>query len=112
MGSISLSGKRVLITGGGGGVGLATARMLVDEGAELLLTDRSAATLVGAAEELGKAARITTFAADLSCGAEVAELFAQVDSELGGLEPARALAPIRSWILSTTVGGTSSKAIF
>lgn len=40
-----ISGKRVLITGGAGGLGHAMARRFADEGAELVLTDVEAATL-------------------------------------------------------------------
>ncbi|MFC9224143.1 SDR family oxidoreductase [Streptomyces hygroscopicus] len=46
-------GKSVVITGGSSGVGLATARLLVDEGARVLITGRSQATLDAARDQLG-----------------------------------------------------------
>lgn len=38
---LSLKDKRVLVTGGAGGIGAATASALAQLGADLLLTDRS-----------------------------------------------------------------------
>lgn len=51
-------GKTALITGGASGIGLVTARMLVDEGARVLLTGRTQATLDAAKRELGDAATV------------------------------------------------------
>lgn len=45
--------KKVVITGGTSGMGLATARFLVDEGARVLVTGRSEETLAAARDELG-----------------------------------------------------------
>ena len=47
-------GKRAVITGGTSGIGLATAKLLVDEGARVLVTGRTKAGLDRAREELGK----------------------------------------------------------
>lgn len=51
-----LDTKIALITGAATGIGLATARRFVDEGATVLLTDRSVADGEAAAAELGAAA--------------------------------------------------------
>jgi len=48
-----LSNKTALITGGNSGIGLATAKMFVDEGARVIITGRNQATLDAAAKELG-----------------------------------------------------------
>jgi NAD(P)-dependent dehydrogenase (short-subunit alcohol dehydrogenase family) len=48
-----LKGKIALITGGNSGIGLATARRFVAEGARVAITGRDAATLATAARELG-----------------------------------------------------------
>lgn len=46
-------GKRAVIIGGTSGMGLATAKMLLDEGARVLVTGRSQAGLESAEKELG-----------------------------------------------------------
>ncbi len=50
------SGKFTVITGGTSGIGLATARLLIAEGAHVLLTGRTHETLEAAQEELGSGA--------------------------------------------------------
>src|SRR5271169_2985831 len=47
-------GKKVVIIGGTSGMGLATAKMLLDGGARVLVTGRSQAGLESAQKELGK----------------------------------------------------------
>ncbi|MGW4571682.1 SDR family oxidoreductase [Streptomyces tendae] len=47
-------GKRVVITGGSSGFGLATAQLLVDEGARVLITGRDQAALDAARDRLGQ----------------------------------------------------------
>src|SRR5271163_1383 len=47
-------GKTAVITGGTSGMGLATAKMLLDGGARVLVTGRSQAGLESAQNELGK----------------------------------------------------------
>src|SRR5215472_3558270 len=44
-----MAGRRALITGGGGGIGLAGSRRLLDEGADVVLLDKSADALSSAA---------------------------------------------------------------
>ena len=48
-----LDGKTAVITGGTTGIGLATARRFVDEGATVYVTGRRQAELDKAVEELG-----------------------------------------------------------
>ena len=48
-----LANKTALITGGNSGIGLATARLFVAEGAKVIITGRNQATLSAAARELG-----------------------------------------------------------
>jgi NAD(P)-dependent dehydrogenase (short-subunit alcohol dehydrogenase family) len=52
-----LTGKRALITGGNSGIGLATARLFVAEGARVAITGRDQKTLDEAVAELGSNAR-------------------------------------------------------
>jgi len=48
-----LANKTALITGGNSGIGLATARLFVAEGAKVIITGRNQETLRAAAKELG-----------------------------------------------------------
>jgi NAD(P)-dependent dehydrogenase (short-subunit alcohol dehydrogenase family) len=72
--------KTFLITGGGSGIGLATARVLVEEGARVVVTGRSEERLASAREELG----VETVVADVSKLADVEALMDQV-GEIDGL---------------------------
>ena len=53
-------GKKVVIIGGTSGMGLATAKMLLDGGARVLVTGRSKAGLESAQKELGKDAIVVS----------------------------------------------------
>lgn len=58
--------KKVVITGGSSGLGLATARLLVDEGARVLITGRARDTLDAARDQLGEnAIAVRSYAASL-----------------------------------------------
>ena len=48
-----LKGKTAVITGGSAGIGLATAKRFVDEGAYVFITGRRQAELEAAVKELG-----------------------------------------------------------
>ena len=48
-----LDGKRVLITGGNSGIGLAVAKRVIDEGARVIITGRDGETLRSAVDTLG-----------------------------------------------------------
>jgi len=48
----AFDGKTILITGGGSGIGLATAKRLVDAGANVVLAGRRVETIDAAAKEL------------------------------------------------------------
>jgi NAD(P)-dependent dehydrogenase (short-subunit alcohol dehydrogenase family) len=50
---VRLANKTALITGGNSGIGLATAKLFVAEGAKVVITGRNQATLEAAAKELG-----------------------------------------------------------
>jgi NAD(P)-dependent dehydrogenase (short-subunit alcohol dehydrogenase family) len=53
---MKLTGKRALITGGNSGIGLATARLFISEGAGVAITGRDQQTLDEAVAELGSKA--------------------------------------------------------
>jgi NAD(P)-dependent dehydrogenase (short-subunit alcohol dehydrogenase family) len=65
---LGIAGKRVLITGGSKGIGLACAESFAAAGCELILVSRDGAKLAAAADALrGKVqVNVQTFAADLS----------------------------------------------
>ncbi len=63
---LKLAGRRVLVTGGSKGIGLACARVFLDEGCSVVLVSRDAAALSTAAAGLGRQGFVPTHAADLS----------------------------------------------
>jgi len=69
---LDLNGRRVLLTGASGGIGLATARILHARGATVVATARRAEVLAGLQDELGD--RVEALPADLADRADVAAL--------------------------------------
>lgn len=68
---MTLAGKKVVVIGGSSGIGLATAELASKEGADVVITSRSAAKLEPVAERL----KVTAIAADVTSDESVAELF-------------------------------------
>jgi NAD(P)-dependent dehydrogenase (short-subunit alcohol dehydrogenase family) len=82
-----MRGKRVLITGGARGIGLATAEHFAKAGAELILTDVDEAALKAAAAQLGNGStKIHTRVIDVTSEKAVKSLAAWVEKDLGGLD--------------------------
>ena len=79
-----LTDKRVLITGGAGGIGLATARRFLEEGARVVLLDRDESACRRARTELP--ALQGTLLADVSDPEAVAGAFEELDGLWGGLD--------------------------
>ncbi|WKU05614.1 SDR family oxidoreductase [Micromonospora sp. HUAS LYJ1] len=77
-------GKTVVITGGGSGIGLATARLLVDAGARVLITGRDHATLDAARDQLGENA--TAVRSDAGSVPDIAALADRVRAEFGTVD--------------------------
>ncbi|GAA2693969.1 MULTISPECIES: SDR family oxidoreductase [Actinosynnema] len=78
------TGRRVVVTGGGSGIGLATARLLVSAGARVLITGRDPETLESARRELGDHA--LTARGDTSSLADLDALAARVRDEFGEVD--------------------------
>jgi NAD(P)-dependent dehydrogenase (short-subunit alcohol dehydrogenase family) len=79
-----LEGKIALITGGTSGIGLATAKRFVNEGADVFVTGRRGQELEAAVKEIGKG--VTGVQGDVSKRADLDRLFAQIESEKGRLD--------------------------
>ena len=77
-------GKRVVITGGTSGVGFATARLLLAQGARVLVTGRTKATLDSAGEELGPSAIVME--SDTASLTDIDALADRVRSDFGALD--------------------------
>ncbi len=84
-GMTTYDGKKIVITGGSSGIGLAAARLFADGGARVLITGRTRATLDTALERLGdKAVAVRSDAASLTdikaLAGTVQERFGAVDA--------------------------------
>jgi NAD(P)-dependent dehydrogenase (short-subunit alcohol dehydrogenase family) len=77
-------GKNVVITGGSSGLGLATARLLVDEGARVLITGRTPETLRDAGRQLGAGA--IAVLSDTASLPQIDALADRAEAELGAVD--------------------------
>jgi NAD(P)-dependent dehydrogenase (short-subunit alcohol dehydrogenase family) len=109
-----LAGKSVLITGGGSGIGRATALMAVREGAKVVIGDISKAgaveTVAMVTEAGGEGVAVE---ADVSDESQVEALVATADEAFGGLDCAfnnAGVARGRDWVPGTLTAQTSLQA--
>jgi NAD(P)-dependent dehydrogenase (short-subunit alcohol dehydrogenase family) len=79
-----LDGKITLITGGSSGIGLATAKRFVNQGAYVFITGRRNAELAAAVKEIGHDA--TGVQGDVSNLSDLDRLFEQIRREKGKLD--------------------------
>jgi NAD(P)-dependent dehydrogenase (short-subunit alcohol dehydrogenase family) len=100
-----LANKTALITGGNSGIGLATARLFVAEGARVAITGRNQATLEAAARELGP--NVLAVTADATDVAATEAAIDQAVKKFGKLDIVFANAGIPG---NTPVGGTTLAA--
>ena len=94
-----LDGKIALISGGNSGIGLATAKRFVAEGAYVFITGRRKAELAEAVKEIGENA--AGVAGDVSNLADLDRLFARIKEQKGRLDVLFANAGIAKY---TTLG--------
>ncbi|WP_221358929.1 SDR family oxidoreductase [Streptomyces beigongshangae] len=77
-------GKKIVITGGSSGIGLATAQLFADGGAHVLITGRTRSTLDAALEQLGdKAVGVRSDAASLK---DIKALAGTVQGRFGAVD--------------------------
>jgi len=79
-----LEGKIALVTGGSSGIGLATAKQFVNEGAYVFITGRRDAELAAAVEQI--ASNVAGVKGDVSKLGDLDRLFAQIKREKGKLD--------------------------
>jgi NAD(P)-dependent dehydrogenase (short-subunit alcohol dehydrogenase family) len=105
-----LDGKIALITGGSTGIGLATAKRFVNEGAYIFITGRRDAELMAAVKEIGN--NVTGIQGDVSKLADLDRLFAQVNKEKGRLDIVFANAGVAKYAALGTVTEDLYHSIF
>jgi NAD(P)-dependent dehydrogenase (short-subunit alcohol dehydrogenase family) len=103
---VRLQHKTALITGGNSGIGLATARLFVAEGAKVAITGRNPETLEAAAKELGPQA--LAFVADVTDAHATEFAIGRAVAKLGKLDVVFANAGIAE----RTPVGDASPAVF
>ena len=79
---MNLKGAKVIITGGSSGIGKATAKILKDAGAEVLITGRDKTKL----KEVGLSLGVKTKVFDVSNFELIPQLAKEIVTELGGVD--------------------------
>src|SRR5213595_577436 len=105
-----LEGRIALITGGNGGIGLATAKQFVNEGAYVFVTGRRDPELAAAVKEIGR--NVTGVQGDVSNLDDLDRLFAQIKREKGKLDIVFANAGVAEYALFGTITEEHYDSIF
>src|SRR5213593_2252409 len=105
-----LDGKIALITGGNSGIGLATAKRFVHEGAYVFITGRRDQELAAAVKEIGS--NVTGVRGDVSNLGDLDRLFAQIKGEKGTLDIVFANAGIAKYAPLGTITEELYDSIF
>jgi len=79
-----LEGKVAVVTGGNSGIGLASAKRLLEEGARVVIAGRSQKTLDEAAKQLGNG--VLAIQADVSKLADIDKIYAAVQKKFGKID--------------------------
>ena len=79
-----LEGKIAVVTGASSGIGLATAKQFVNEGAYVFITGRRHPELAVAVKEIGR--NVTGVQGDVANLGDLDRLFAQIKREKGKLD--------------------------
>jgi len=105
-----LDGKIALVTGGNSGIGLATAKQFVNEGAYVFITGRREAELTAAVKEIGR--NVTGVQGDVSNLADLDRLFDQIKQEKGKLDIVFANAGVARYAALGAITGEFFDSIF
>src|ERR1700756_4911833 len=105
-----LEGKIALITGGNGGIGFATAKRFVKEGAYVFITGRREPETAAAVEEIGR--DVTGVQGDVSNLGDLDRLFAQIKREKGKLDIVFANAGVAKYARFGTITEEHYDSIF
>ncbi len=81
-----LAGQVAVITGGGSGVGKATAALFLREGATVVIAGRDAAKLAAAAAELGHPGRVLAVPTDVTVNEQCVALVAAATAKFGRVD--------------------------
>jgi NAD(P)-dependent dehydrogenase (short-subunit alcohol dehydrogenase family) len=82
--SKKLEGKIALVTGGNSGIGLATAKRFVAEGAKVIITGRRKENLDAAVKEIGS--NVTAIQADASKLEDIDRVYAEIKKQFGRVD--------------------------
>jgi NAD(P)-dependent dehydrogenase (short-subunit alcohol dehydrogenase family) len=105
-----LEGKIALVSGGNSGIGLATAKQFVNEGAYVFITGRREPELAAAVKEIGR--NVTGVQGDVSNLADLDRLFAQISREKGKLDIVFANAGVAKYAPFGTITEEHYDSIF
>jgi NAD(P)-dependent dehydrogenase (short-subunit alcohol dehydrogenase family) len=105
-----LERKIALITGGNGGIGLATAKRFVNEGACVFITGRREPKLAAAIKEIGE--NVTGVQGDVSKLDDLDRLFAQIKREKGKIDVVFANAGVAKFAPVGTIAEEFFDSIF
>jgi NAD(P)-dependent dehydrogenase (short-subunit alcohol dehydrogenase family) len=105
-----LEGKIALVTGGNSGIGLATAKRFVNEGAYVFITGRREPELAAAVKEIER--NVTGVQGDVSNLGDLDRLFAQIKREKGRLDIVFANAGVAKYALFGSITEEHYDSIF
>jgi len=99
---LKIAGKKALISGADSGIGWETARILLDEGVTVVITDKDQSSLDEAAAKLGAPeGRLYAFSADITSIESIAALEKKVSGAVGDID-----------ILVQSAGITGAQGLF
>ncbi|MET0296324.1 MAG: SDR family oxidoreductase [Microbacterium sp.] len=99
---LGITGRTALITGGDSGIGWHTAKLLLDEGATVVISDQDADSLAAAAKDLkAPEGRLFAFDADITSVDSLAGLHEKVQDAVGDID-----------ILVQSAGVTGAQGLF